>query len=158
MPLSAAASAREPVVAVAAPGVIVARAGVDRVVSWPAVDAVPGAERADRVVARLALAERRLAADSRDDDRPRGGEHLARQREGVVTGLDAVVANAGVGAYGPFLELDPEHVEDMIDVNLTGVWNTCKVALPHLIDGGRGGAIVLTSSTAGLKGTPRCSQ
>jgi (+)-trans-carveol dehydrogenase len=42
----------------------------------------------------------------------------------------------------------------MIDINLTGVWNTCKVALPHLIEGGRGGAMVLTSSTAGLKGTP----
>ena len=41
----------------------------------------------------------------------------------------------------------------MIDVNLTGVWNTCRAALPHLVANG-GGAIVITSSTAGIKGTP----
>lgn len=40
----------------------------------------------------------------------------------------------------------------MLDINLTGVWHTAKAAIPHLIDGGRGGAIVLTSSAAGLKG------
>ena len=40
----------------------------------------------------------------------------------------------------------------VVDVNLGGVWNTCRAALPHLIAGGRGGAMVLTSSTAGIKG------
>ena len=44
--------------------------------------------------------------------------------------------------------------DDMIDVNLTGVWNTVKAALPHLRSGGEGGAVVLTSSVAGLKGAP----
>jgi (+)-trans-carveol dehydrogenase len=39
----------------------------------------------------------------------------------------------------------------MIDVNLSGVWRTCKVATQHLIDGGRGGSIIITSSLAGLK-------
>ena len=38
---------------------------------------------------------------------------------------------------------------DMIDVNLSGVWRTCKAAIPHLIAGGRGGSMVLTSSAAG---------
>lgn len=42
---------------------------------------------------------------------------------------------------------------DIVDVNLIGVWNTVEAALPALIDGGRGGSIVLTSSSAGLKGT-----
>ncbi|TFV55684.1 NAD(P)-dependent oxidoreductase [Geodermatophilus sp. DF01-2] len=68
--------------------------------------------------------------------------------------VDIVLANAGVFEIFPALELSDRAWQDMIDVNLTGVWNTCKVALPHLVDGGRGGAIVLTSSTAGLKGTP----
>ena len=68
--------------------------------------------------------------------------------------LDIVLANAGVFEIQPALELTDEAWREMIDINLTGVWNTCKVALPHLIEGGRGGAIVLTSSTAGLKGTP----
>jgi SDR family mycofactocin-dependent oxidoreductase len=67
--------------------------------------------------------------------------------------LDIVLANAGVFEIQPALELTDDAWREMIDINLTGVWNTCKVALPHLIEGG-GGAIVLTSSTAGLKGTP----
>ena len=68
--------------------------------------------------------------------------------------LDIVLANAGVFEIQPALEITDDAWREMIDINLTGVWNTCKVALPHLIEGGRGGAIVLTSSTAGLKGTP----
>jgi SDR family mycofactocin-dependent oxidoreductase len=67
--------------------------------------------------------------------------------------LDIVLANAGVFEIQPSLEVTDDSWREMIDINLTGVWNTCKVALPHLIEGG-GGAIVLTSSTAGLKGTP----
>ncbi len=46
----------------------------------------------------------------------------------------------------------------MIDVNLTGVWRTAKAAIPHLIAGGRGGSIILTSSVAGLKGLRRTSR
>ena len=68
--------------------------------------------------------------------------------------LDIVLANAGVFEIQPALELSDEAWREMIDINLTGVWNTCKVTLPHLVEGGRGGAVVLTSSTAGLKGTP----
>lgn len=67
--------------------------------------------------------------------------------------LDIVLANAGVFEIMPALDVTDEAWREMIDINLTGVWNTCKVALPHLLEGGRGGAIVLTSSTAGLKGT-----
>jgi SDR family mycofactocin-dependent oxidoreductase len=68
--------------------------------------------------------------------------------------LDIVLANAGVFEFSPALELTDAAWREMIDINLTGVWNTCKVALPHLVEGGRGGSIVITSSTAGLKGTP----
>jgi (+)-trans-carveol dehydrogenase len=68
--------------------------------------------------------------------------------------LDIVLGNAGVFEIQPALELTDDAWQEMIDINLTGVWNTCRVALPHLIAGGRGGSIVLTSSTAGLKGTP----
>ena len=67
--------------------------------------------------------------------------------------LDIVLANAGVFELAPALELTDGAWQEMIDINLTGVWNTCRVALPHLIDSG-GGSIVITSSTAGLKGTP----
>jgi NAD(P)-dependent dehydrogenase (short-subunit alcohol dehydrogenase family) len=42
--------------------------------------------------------------------------------------------------------------QTVIDVNLVGVWNSCRVSIPHLVADGRGCAMVLTSSTAGLKG------
>jgi (+)-trans-carveol dehydrogenase len=66
--------------------------------------------------------------------------------------LDIVAANAGVVSYGPAAELTERSWQDVIDVDLTGVWHTCKAAIPHLIEGGRGGAMILTSSVAGLKG------
>jgi (+)-trans-carveol dehydrogenase len=66
--------------------------------------------------------------------------------------LDIVCANAGVFEIAPALELTDAAWQEMIDINLTGVWNTCRAALPHLQE--RGGSIVITSSTAGLKGTP----
>jgi 3-oxoacyl-[acyl-carrier protein] reductase len=68
-------------------------------------------------------------------------------------GLDIVVANAGVGAYGPFLELEPDQVEAMIDVNLKGTLYTAAAALPHLIDSGEGDFISL-ASVAGLRAFP----
>lgn len=69
-------------------------------------------------------------------------------------GLDIVVANAGVWSYGPFHELSADEWADVIDVCLTGVWHTCKAAVPHMIDQDRGGSIIITSSAAGLKGFP----
>lgn len=68
-------------------------------------------------------------------------------------GLDVVVANAGVGAYGPFLELDPERLEAMIDVNLKGTLYTAAATLPHLIATGEGDFVSL-ASVAGLRAFP----
>jgi (+)-trans-carveol dehydrogenase len=68
--------------------------------------------------------------------------------------LDVVVANAGILSFGNTLDLTESAWRDVIDVNLTGVWATAKAALPHIIDGERGGAVVLVSSVAGLKGFP----
>ena len=67
--------------------------------------------------------------------------------------LQIVIANAGVGAYGPFLELDPERVEEMIDVNLKGTLYTAAAALPHLIESGEGDFVSL-ASVAGLRAFP----
>lgn len=67
--------------------------------------------------------------------------------------LDIVVANAGVGAYGPFLELDPEQLELMIDVNLKGAIYTARAALPHLIAAGAGDFVSL-ASVAGVRAFP----
>ena len=67
--------------------------------------------------------------------------------------LDAVVANAGVGAYGPFVELDPERLESMIDVNLKGTLYTAAATVPHLIAAGEGDFVSL-ASVAGLRAFP----
>jgi NADP-dependent 3-hydroxy acid dehydrogenase YdfG len=67
--------------------------------------------------------------------------------------LDTAVANAGVGAYGNFLDLDPEQVEAMIDINLKGTLYTAAAALPHLIDSGAGDFVSL-ASVAGLRALP----
>ncbi len=69
-------------------------------------------------------------------------------------GLDIVVANAGVGAYGPFLELAPEQLELMIDVNLKGVLYTARAALPHLIAAEGGGDFISLASVAGVNAFP----
>lgn len=66
--------------------------------------------------------------------------------------LDVVVANAGVGAYGPFLELDPDDVEAMIDINLKGTLYTARFGLPHLIESK--GDFVALASVAGLRAFP----
>jgi len=66
--------------------------------------------------------------------------------------LDIVAANAGIFSFGSLEELTDEAWNDIIAVNLTGVWHTIKAAVPHIRAGGRGGSIILTSSTAGLMG------
>jgi len=66
--------------------------------------------------------------------------------------LDIVVANAGIAASAPTWELTDEQWQDVIDVNLTGVWRTVRACVPPMIAAGRGGALVLTSSLAGLHG------
>ena len=66
--------------------------------------------------------------------------------------LDIVLANAGVIRFSD--DDDPVATwNDVINTNLTGVWNTCRIAVAPLIEGGRGGSIVITSSSAGIKGT-----
>ncbi|HYZ78859.1 MAG TPA: SDR family oxidoreductase [Gaiellaceae bacterium] len=67
--------------------------------------------------------------------------------------LDILVANAGVGAYGPFLDLTPEFLEEMIDVNVKGTLYAVRVALPHLLEAGEAD-IVTVASEAGRRGLP----
>ncbi|HEY0226667.1 MAG TPA: mycofactocin-coupled SDR family oxidoreductase [Mycobacterium sp.] len=72
-------------------------------------------------------------------------------------GLDIVVANAGMWSYGLIEEFPEEAFKTIIDINLNGVWNTIRAAVPILKAGGRGGSIVLVSSVAGLKAYGMCS-
>jgi SDR family mycofactocin-dependent oxidoreductase len=66
-------------------------------------------------------------------------------------GLDIVCATAGITSRGAAAEMPEDTWQTMLDVNLTGVWHTCKVSAPHLIARGAG-SVVLVSSIAGLRG------
>lgn len=66
--------------------------------------------------------------------------------------IDIVCGNAGILSLAPTWELTDDQWTEMIDINLTGVWRTCKATVPSMIDAGRGGSIILTSSTAGIAG------
>jgi len=69
--------------------------------------------------------------------------------------LDVIVANAGIGTTaGKLHKADGALWQEMIDVNLSGVWKSVKAGVPHILNGGRGGSIVLTSSVAGAKAYP----
>jgi NADP-dependent 3-hydroxy acid dehydrogenase YdfG len=67
--------------------------------------------------------------------------------------LDILVNNAGVGAYGPFIDMEPEYIEEMVDVNFKGTLYATKAALPHLLQSGEAD-IVMLASVAGLRGFP----
>jgi 3-oxoacyl-[acyl-carrier protein] reductase len=67
--------------------------------------------------------------------------------------LDILVANAGVGAYGPFLDLSAEHLDEMIDVNLKGTLYAVRAALPHLLRSPEADLVTIASE-AGRRGLP----
>jgi len=68
--------------------------------------------------------------------------------------VDVLLANAGIVRLSDEDEGDRDQTwTDIIEVNLTGVWRTVEVVLPAIRAGGRGGSVVITSSTSGIKGT-----
>ncbi|MCW2526289.1 MAG: family mycofactocin-dependent oxidoreductase [Pseudonocardiales bacterium] len=116
----------------------------------------PGATDADlaETVRQVEALDRRIVAtkvDVRDFD-----AICAAVNAGVATlgRLDIVSANAGIFRNSEKLhEVSSEGFDDIMDVNIKGVWQTCKAVIPYLIEQGQGGSIILTSSAAGLKGT-----
>jgi SDR family mycofactocin-dependent oxidoreductase len=79
-----------------------------------------------------------------------GMQALADEAVAELGHIDIVVANAGIATMGPAWELTEHEWDQMIGVNLTGVWKTTKAVIPSMIAAGRGGSIILTSSIAGL--------
>ena len=66
--------------------------------------------------------------------------------------LDIVSANAAIWSANKTWELTQQQWDDMIDVNLTGVWQTLKAVVPSMIEAGNGGSIIITSSNGGVRG------
>jgi NADP-dependent 3-hydroxy acid dehydrogenase YdfG len=91
-----------------------------------------------------------IACDVRDRDALTRAATTTADRFG---GIDILVVNAGVGAYGPFLELDVEHLEEMIDVNVKGSIYAVRAALPYLLRSDAAD-FVMIASEAGRRGLP----
>jgi len=89
-------------------------------------------------------------ADVRD---PAALEALVKEAVDRFGGLDILVVNAGVGAYGPFLDLPADQLEEMIDVNVKGALYSIRAALPHLLRS-ETADIVMLASEAGRRGLP----
>lgn len=137
-----------------------AEEGAD-IIGFDSLEPVPGAsypgateeDMAETIKAVEALDRRIIAkkADVRDY-----GQVASVVDEGVAElgRLDIVSANAGIFvAPNPFWDISDDEFTDTIDVNVTGVWRTCKAAIPHMKKAGNGGSIVITSSGLGLKAT-----
>jgi NADP-dependent 3-hydroxy acid dehydrogenase YdfG len=110
---------------------------------------------------RLALASRSgddLGLDAAvarpcDVRRPDDLDALTTEAVERFGGIDILVANAGVGAYGPFLDLPADQLEEMIDVNVKGTLYTVRAALPHLLKSDAADIVTLASE-AGRRGLP----
>jgi (+)-trans-carveol dehydrogenase len=114
-----------------------------------------GATEADlaETVKQVEALDRRIVAAKADVRDYAGLKAVVDEGVAQLGRLDIVSANAGIGpAPVRSWEIDESTWQTMLDTNLTGVWHTTKVAIPHLIAGERGGSIILTSSAAGLKG------
>jgi NAD(P)-dependent dehydrogenase (short-subunit alcohol dehydrogenase family) len=131
---------------------------------------VTGASRGiGAAVARALAAEGvRLALASRSGDdlgldgavarpcdvrRPDDLEALVAEAVERFGGIDILVANAGVGAYGPFMDLPPDQLEEMIDVNVKGTLYVVRATLPHLLESDAADIVTLASE-AGRRGLP----
>jgi NADP-dependent 3-hydroxy acid dehydrogenase YdfG len=88
-----------------------------------------------------------------DVRRPDDLEALAAEAVERFGGIDILVANAGVGAYGPFLDLPADQLEEMIDVNVKGTLYAVRATLPHLLKS-EAADIVTLASEAGRRGLP----
>jgi 3-oxoacyl-[acyl-carrier protein] reductase len=88
-----------------------------------------------------------------DVRRPGELESLVAATAERFGGIDILVANAGVGAYGPFLDLPPDQLEEMIDVNVKGTLYAVRAALPHLLTSSAADIVTLASE-AGRRGLP----
>lgn len=105
----------------------------------------------DRTVAQVEALGRRIIAVQADVRDFRAIKVAVEKGVTEFGNLDIVAANAGICSFAAVTDLDQQAWQDMIDINLTGTFNTIKAAVPHMIVGGRGGAIVITSSAVTMR-------
>jgi NAD(P)-dependent dehydrogenase (short-subunit alcohol dehydrogenase family) len=111
-------------------------------------------EQLDETVRLVEATGRRIVGsvvDTRDYD---GLCEAVSDRVAELGRLDVIVANAGISAPQVWNEITPADFRDVTEINVTGTWNTVMAGAQKIIDGGRGGSIILISSAAGIKLQP----
>jgi (+)-trans-carveol dehydrogenase len=114
-------------------------------------------EDMEETAALVRKAGRRVVARKGDVRRQEDLDEAVREGLGEFGHIDVVCANAGISSFGAVYELSEDQWMDVIDTNLNGVWRTIKAVAPSMIQYGKGGSIIITSSTAAFKGSPNSS-
>ncbi|MCY8231232.1 3-ketoacyl-ACP reductase [Priestia endophytica] len=113
-------------------------------------------ENLEKVSAELAEYDIKVSAATADVVELEAVEHAVEHIKSDLGAIDILVNNAGISKFGGFLDLDPQEWENIIRVNLMGVYNVTRAVLPEMIER-KSGDIVNIASTAGQKGAPATS-
>jgi (+)-trans-carveol dehydrogenase/(-)-trans-carveol dehydrogenase len=118
---------------------------------------LPSPGELDMTVSLVEALGRRIVARRGDVRDQAVLDGLAAEAVDAFGSLDVVVANAGIFSWGASWLQSEQQWREMIDINLTGVWHTVKAAIPPMLEAGRGGSIVITSSILGLRGAQQAT-
>lgn len=112
---------------------------------------VIGARRGSRLTAMADELGSQVAVVEMDVRDPAASKRLVAEAYSRFGRLDALVANAGIGAYGGIMDLTDEQLADMMDINVAGTVWPIRAAVPGFVEAGEGD-IVIVASVAGLRG------
>ena len=112
---------------------------------------VLGARRVDRLEALATELGSSAAIVEMDVREPGDAQRLVQEAHARFGRLDALVANAGIGAYGGIMDLTDEKLKTMMDTNVAGTVWPIRAAVPGFVEKG-GGDIVIVASVAGIRG------
>lgn len=122
-----------------------------RALAAEGVSLVLGARRVERLEEIADEVDSEVAVVEMDVRNPEDATRLVEEAYKRFGRLDALVANAGIGAYGGIMDLTDEQLEEMMDTNVAGTVWPIRAAVPGLVEAG-GGDIVIVASVAGLRG------
>ncbi|TWI58087.1 3-ketoacyl-ACP reductase [Halalkalibacter nanhaiisediminis] len=107
----------------------------------------------EKVAAELKEFDVKVAIASADVSDLESVTHAVEQIKSELGAIDILINNAGIAKFGGFLDLTPEEWQNIVHVNVMGVYNTTRAVLPEMIER-KTGDIINISSTAGQKGAP----
>jgi len=111
-------------------------------------------EQLDETIRLVEATGRRIVASIVDTRDYEGLHEAVDSGVGQLGRLDVIVANAGIAVPQAWNDITPESFRDVMEINVTGTWNTVMAGAQHIIDGDRGGSVILISSAAGVKMQP----